>query len=214
VTVAACSQRAVVACRHAPGAEPRDGGCGSAPATGALVDRAQGGSLEAFEALLERYQGRLYNFLLRRTRSQDDAEEITQEAFVRAWQCIGRYDDRYEFSTWLFTIGLRAAINLRRRRRRERDGTGRVAAAIPRPIETPDGAAHRAARRDQVRLLWETADRVLSESQRTALWLRYAEDLSISQIARVVGRSPVVVRVTLFRARRALAAHCREGGSP
>ena len=56
-------------------------------------------------------------------------------------------------------------------------------------------------------LIWETADRILTDSQRTVLWLRYAEELSNGEIARVLGRSQISVRVTLFRAREALAAH-------
>ena len=63
------------------------------------------------------------------------------------------------------------------------------------------------ADRELCGLLWETAERILSESQRTVLWLRYAEELSNRDIARVLGRSQISVRVTLFRAREALAAH-------
>ena len=75
-----------------------------------LACRAQAGSLPSFAKLVERYQGRLYNFLLRRVGHADDAEDLAQDTFVRAWERIDRYRTTWRFSTWLFTIGSRLAI--------------------------------------------------------------------------------------------------------
>ncbi len=167
-----------------------------------LVGLAKGGSLPAFAAIVSRLEGRLYNFLLRRTRSAADAEDLAQESFVRAWQRIGQYDPRFQFTTWLFTIANRLAAahyrkNGRIERARRRD---------PAPGRPPDDPARRVADADLTRHLWAVADRELSVHQRTALWLRYAEDLSIREIARITGRTQTAVRVTLFRARASLGA--------
>ncbi len=170
-----------------------------------LVSRAQSGSLPCFAELVKRFEGRLFNFLCRRTGSTHDAEDLAQDAFVRAWRRIEQYNPRWQFSTWLFTIAHRLAITHLQRRRRER-GTcnGREIATAQR-----DDPGRIVADRDHCDLLWETADRILTTSQRTALWLRYAEEISNKEIAAITGCSQVSVRVTLFRAREALAAHER-----
>ncbi len=168
-----------------------------------LVSRAQRGSLPCFAELVKRFEGRLFNFLRRRTGLTHDAEDLVQDTFVRAWQRIDQYDSRWQFSTWLFTIAHRLAITHGRRRQRE---VGWSDGREPPTVERDD-PARAIADREQSGLLWETAERILTESQRTVLWLRYAEELSNRDIARVLGRSQISVRVTLFRAREALAAH-------
>ncbi len=169
-----------------------------------LVGRAQRGSLPCFAELVRRFEGRLLNFLRRKTGSLHDAEDLAQDTFVRAWQRVDQYDPRWQFSTWLFTIAHRLAITHRRRRevRTSRDMLEPATGHRDEPLRV-------LADREQGGQLWETADRILTETQRTALWLRYAEDLSNTDIAAITGRSRVSVRVTLFRAREALAAHER-----
>ncbi len=170
---------------------------------GALAARARSGCLTSFTELVERFESRLFNFLLRRCGSITDAEDLAQETFVRAWRAIGQYNPRWQFSTWLFTIAHRLAVTEYRRRRRERAMQGHGDPATGHADDPASVVAHR----EESRLIWDLADRVLGQTQREALWLRYAEDLSIRAIARVLGKTPVTVRVTLFRAREALDAH-------
>jgi RNA polymerase sigma-70 factor (ECF subfamily) len=170
-----------------------------------LVRRAQAGSAEAFGELVARYESPLYNFLLRRTSSAEDAEDVAQEAFVRAWRKIDSYDPRWSFSTWLFTLARRLAAS-----------RGRAARSSLPPANDPgalDGVAVQAdpggelVRTEERSTLWTIADRVLESEARSALWLRYAEDLTVSEVAEVLGRSSVSVRVMLFRARAKLGKH-------
>lgn len=172
-----------------------------------LLRRARDGSLPGFAELVARFEGRLLNFLLRRVGTQADAEDLVQETFVRAWQRIDQYDPRWQFSTWLFTIGHRLAVAQRRRRRAHPADLSRVPAE---PAE-PGG---RLADREQCGQVWALADRILPEAQRTALWLRYAEDLSAREIARVLGKSQVMVRVMLCRARVALRERLQAQRAP
>lgn len=152
--------------------------------------------LPIFCELVRRNEGRLFNFLMRRVRNREDAAELTQEAFLRAWQALSRYDPRWAFSTWLFTIANRLAIGHMRTSGREI-----TADTIDTVMEAGDG------RTDRVNghVLWHIAERVLSADQRAALWLRYAEDLSICDIATVLEKREVAVRVLLHRARERLA---------
>ena len=164
-----------------------------------LAHLAQRGSLLAFSRLVEHFEARLFNFILRRVGNWSDAEELTQETFVRAWERIDRYDSRWRFSTWLFTIGLRLAVSEHRSR-------ARLKLAPPFAIDSasnrPDGEPM--TDRELGAPTWDLALRVLTKAQHSALWLRYAEGLSIAEIARIMGRTQVSVRVTLFRAREVL----------
>jgi RNA polymerase sigma-70 factor (ECF subfamily) len=196
--------------RSAPAARPRRLGDLEVPE---LVSRARNGSLPCFAELVRLYEGRLFNFLLRRTRSAADAEDLVQETFVRAWQRIGQYNPRWQFSTWLFTIARRLAIAqiVAHERRRQGEAAPACLAHAASGVRDPAGPL---TDREQCRHIWALADRILPETQRTALWLRYAEGLGTKEIARVLGKSRVMVRVTLFRAREALAARRRAEGAP
>jgi RNA polymerase sigma-70 factor (ECF subfamily) len=178
-----------------------------------LVSRARNGSLPCFAEIVKRFEGRLYNFLLRRTRSVPDTEDLVQETFVRAWQRIGQYNARWQFSTWLFTIAHRLAVArmVAQSRRRCRDAAPACLARVPSGGREPAGPV---ADREECRHIWALADRILPATQRTALWLQYGEGLGPKEIARVMGKSQVMVRVTLFRAREALAAHLRAAEAP
>jgi RNA polymerase sigma-70 factor (ECF subfamily) len=178
-----------------------------------LAIAAQHGSLVAYGALVELFQIRLFNFLLRRTNSRHDAEELTQEAFVRAWERIATYDSRWRFSTWLFTIGARLAISDQRKRSRARSTAIMEHHAVSAPMtggELDSSDVDAAADRRLGAQLWALAAEHLTEDQQTALWLRYAEGMEIIEIATVLGKSRVGVRVCLFRARQSLLSLAKE----
>jgi RNA polymerase sigma-70 factor, ECF subfamily len=75
----------------------------------ALVERARGGDRAAFEELIRRHADRLYAVVLRFVADGGEAEEVTQEAFLRAWRSIGRFEGRSRFFTWLYRIGINEA---------------------------------------------------------------------------------------------------------
>ena len=163
-----------------------------------LACRAQAGSSACFEELVRRLEGRLLRFLLRRTRTPQDAEDLLQETFLRGYQRLGSYNPAWKITTWLFTIASRLAISHGRKRR---------AVALPRAACVPavgDDALTRLARQEEKEALWATAQSTLSENQHTVLWLRYAEGMSVKEIARVMGKTRTHVKVLLYRARSAL----------
>jgi RNA polymerase sigma-70 factor (ECF subfamily) len=180
------------------------------PSAEALALEAQGGSVQAFEALVTRFEAPLYRYLWMRTRDAAAAEDLTQEAFLRAWQKLARYDSRWRFSTWLYTLAERLCISSARAR-----GKGPALASAEAELgNVPAGQdpAREAAERDEGRALWETATRVLRPEERSAMWLRYAEDLSMEEIGAILGRPAVTVRVLLFRARGRLCDALEERG--
>ena len=166
---------------------------------GELALRAQAGCLEAFEQLVYRYEARIYLFILHRCGREADAREITQDAFVRAYERISSFDPRQSFGPWLFAIARRKHIDHWRR--------APAAADEPAPeLVNEDDPARLMARAEERRNLWSWARRNLPEIQYDALWLRYTEDMPVAGIARVLGKTETHVKVLLFRARRILAA--------
>jgi RNA polymerase sigma-70 factor (ECF subfamily) len=180
------------------------------PSAEALALEAQGGSVQAFEQLVARFEAPLYRFLWMRTHDAGAAEDLTQDAFLRAWQNLARYDPRWRFSTWLYTLAERLCISRKRSRGKEPHQVGGEF-GLTAPATDEDPAATAAAR-DEGRAVWETAGRALRPEERSALWLRYGEDLSMEEIGAILGRPTVTVRVLLFRARGRLAAALEEEG--
>lgn len=167
----------------------------------ALVQQARDGALEAFSRIVARHQTGVFNYLRQRVPSRQDAEDLTQETFVRAWTNFSSYNDRWRISTWLYAIATRLAIDHMRAQKTRRKHAPHAAA----PNDGTDPAQPIMAREAR-RSLWAVAERLLSAEERSALWLKYAEHLSSADIARALGRNTIAVRVMLFRARRVLAA--------
>lgn len=130
-----------------------------------------------------------------------DAEDLVQETFVKAYQNIQRYRSSFKFSTWLFTIARRLAVSYYRSRQKSRI-TGRDSSTDLSPFLT-------AAEKESRQGLWALAGS-LSENQYQALWLKYAEDMSIKEISRIMGKSQVGVKVLLYRARKNLVGRLKK----
>ena len=173
----------------------------------ALATRVQAGCAASFEALVCRYENRLLRFLVQRTGHVQDAEDLLQETFLRAHRQIQSYKPAWKLATWLFTIASRLAVSHGRRPRRVVAEAGHTAEADQRE----PGAI--VSEREEIENLWATAARLLSGPQYTALWLRYAEGMSIREIARVMDKTRTNVKVLLFRGRSALA-HQLDGRDP
>ncbi|MEW6072005.1 MAG: sigma-70 family RNA polymerase sigma factor [Planctomycetota bacterium] len=176
------------------------------PAAETLALAAAGGDDAAFATLVARFEGPLYRFLLLRTGRAAEAEELVQEAFVKAWRNLARYDPRWRFSTWLYTLAGRLAISRARLVRPPGEGEEALAG-----VAVEADPARLAAGREERENLWALAARVLRPEERSALWLRYGEGRDPGEIAQILGRRRVTVRVLLFRARGELA---RRLGAP
>ncbi len=167
---------------------------------------ARAGSRRCFEELALRYRRRLYVYLRPRLGSDEDAEDMVQEAFLKIYRNIGSYDPAYRFSTWLYTAATRLAISSYRKKKIATVSLDGPSAGEPAdPAAAPGG-------RDGAAGLWDEA-RTLAGSQFRALWLRYAEDMSIEEIAGALGRSRLAVRLLLHRARANLMKRAGPAGA-
>jgi RNA polymerase sigma-70 factor (ECF subfamily) len=172
-----------------------------------LARRAQQGCAASLDHLLRRYQVPVLHFLRHRG-AGSEAEDLLQETLLRVFRHLDQYNPRWSFRTWMFTIARRVSINGQRGRSRWTAGEEPLAQAVS---AAPD-PAEAVAESDGQQRLWEAAARVLSEEDRTALWLYYVESLSLSEVARVLQKSWLATKVQLFRARRKLAPELRRLG--
>jgi len=157
------------------------------------------------EELAFRYKRRLFVFLRSRLGSDQDAEDMVQETFLKLYRNIGNYDPAYHFSTWLYTSAGRLAISSYRKRK---TAEGRLDADFR---QDPPASPAEPRGESDAGGLWNEA-RALGGNQFRALWLRYGEDLSIDEIAASLGKSRLAVRVLLHRARTNLMK--RQGEKP
>ena len=140
-----------------------------------LAEQSQAGCRSAFEKLVELHESRIFSFLLRLTRNRHDAEDLTQETFVKAYRNIHRYQPAYAFASWLFTIARRTAFSHFRSAR----PTEEIADDARADSEDPGTLMER---KDESASLWKLA-RTLKPKQYEALWLRYGEGFSVAEVA-------------------------------
>jgi len=172
----------------------------------ALIERSQGGDLEAFNALVLAYQVQVYNLCLRMLGSPQAAEDATQEAFIAAYRAVSRFRQG-SFRAWLLRIAANACYDeLRRRRSRPQlpleastDDEGPVA-ELPASDEPPD---QRAERLELARLLREGLV-TLPPDQRLAVILRDVQGFAYEEVAEVTSASLGTVKSRISRGRAAM----------
>ena len=180
----------------------------------ALVERWRRGDISAIERLAGKYQGRIYNLILKICTNPDTAAELTQDTFVKIIENIDRFQSRSSFYTWAFRIAVNLTLNYCKRKTTVRwtsldaeaaaDGeqTRQTLAAILRDEKSPD-PAQIAENRELCRLVQAALDK-LDDEQKTIIVLRDIEGMDYAQIADVLAVELGTVKSRLSRARAAL----------
>ena len=163
------------------------------------VARCLGGDLEAFEPLVSRYEGVLFRVALRLTGEYEDARDATQNAFVKAFEQLHRYDGKRKFFSWIYRIAVNECLNLRRSRRPQE--------ALTEGLEGPDTHAgpFEAFAQAEARSRIDRAMAHLSFEYREVIALRHFADLSYEEMADAIGVPEKTVKSRLFSARQRLA---------
>jgi RNA polymerase sigma-W factor len=175
-----------------------------------LVRRTLAGDQDAFTVLVEKYKDPVYNVAYRMLGNASEAEDVAQEAFVRAYTQLRTYKDTHRFSTWLLSIASHLAIDQLRRRR-----------FLALPLDNVpflEWIADLGAGPEQAAVQSETSDEMqrllqqLPPKYRAVLVLRYWHDLSYEEIANVLHLTPALVKARLHRARELVARRMRAEG--
>ena len=184
------------------------------PSSGAELERkaerdaiaaSKRGEREAFDVLVARYQRPIYRLCYRYVNNHDDANDLAQEAFLKAWRAISRFRGESAFSTWLYRIAVNACLNFRARRRpetRELDQT---------LVDPQPGAEWRMERQDDATQVRAAVSR-LPDKQRATLILKLFHDLTHEEVAGILGSSVGTVKANLFHALANLRKRLNQGG--
>jgi RNA polymerase sigma-70 factor (ECF subfamily) len=171
------------------------------------VREVRRGNRDAFGLLVQRYQGRLFGLVLMMVRRPTAAEEVTQDAFVRAYRHIGDFDEYRAFYPWLAAIAVRLAQNWLRRHGTDVLREGELEDA-PHPLSVA-GPLTALIADERSRRLW-SAVAALPSGERTATFLYYRDEMAIADIARALGVTTGTIKTLLFRARRHLRERLQE----
>ncbi|AEV69838.1 RNA polymerase sigma factor [Acetivibrio clariflavus] len=170
-----------------------------------LVENTLKGDINSFEELMSLYQDKLFNFLSKMTASREDAEEITQEVFIKVYKNLYKYNSKWSFSTWIYRI----AINTLRSEYRKVKNIKNIdyytnVPELPANFsDYPDIAYEIKEQRVEIIKLIDE----LKEDQKTALILRCMQDFSFKEIGDILGISPEAAKMKIQRAKQTL---CRK----
>ena len=181
----------------------------------ALVAEAQKGSEPAFDDLVKMYYDKVHRLSWNIVKNEQDAQEVTQQTWVKVWRKLDSFKGESAFYTWLYRVTTFTAWDYIRKRKRKAEVEyldeidpdrapegGALLAAAPRP--------DRALRATEIRETFDRALGLLSEKHRTALVLREVEGLSYEEISQVMDCAKGTVMSRIFNARRAMQEHLQE----
>ena len=174
-----------------------------------LVAAILDGEAALYTDLVERYRGRLINYLNRFLGNVHESEELSQEVFLRVYRALDRYNPKYRFSTWLFRVAKNAAIDLIRKRRLKLVPMQRVGVdgqAQEREFESEERDPYRTLRNLERRQAIGAAIDGLKEEYRELIQLRHFAEMTYEEIAEFKGMPLGTVKNKLFRGRRMLKA--------
>jgi RNA polymerase sigma-70 factor (ECF subfamily) len=169
-----------------------------------LVKASQQGNQDAFAFLVQRHQRRVFNLVLRMLRDYEDASEITQAAFLAAWQGLPSFRDEARFATWLYRIAYNCALKQLERRKRERSlQTAMEAEQILEGVNREKRAEDLLELRDRQAIVREQIEK-LPAKYRSVLILRHLQEMTYEEMADILTMPIGTIKTHLFRARNLL----------
>jgi RNA polymerase sigma-70 factor (ECF subfamily) len=165
-----------------------------------LIQKAKAGDRSAFGKLVTVYQDRILYLIYDYVHDYEDAKDLAQDVFIKAFERLNQFEGRSKFSTWLYRIAVNRALDFRRKIKKNRmqnldsdEKPGQIVDEVSRRIEDE-------LEQDELRRQIEAALRTISDHQRTAVILKYFQHFSTDEIAQIMACTPATVRTHLYRA--------------
>jgi len=164
------------------------------------IDKVLEGNVNAYSVIVDRHKDRVYNLAFRICCNHEEAEEISQDSFLKAYRALGSFKRKSSFSTWLYRIVYNTAISQVRAKRRE------VLSLEDFPADAADfigtGTTEEEDENEYRRSLLDFAFQKISDEERSLITLHYYEDMSTEELSEITGISKSNIKVKLFRARQ------------
>ena len=171
-----------------------------------LVESVKSGHTEAFGALVEKYQDRIFRVAHSLTRNREDAEDVSQNVFFKAFRALPNFEGRSSFSTWLTRIAVNESLMQIRRQRAVMVSLDQPARAdeVPIQLRDPNPSPEQLCDQGELREFLALALGRLRPALRIVFVLRDIEGLSVEETAKVLSLTVLTIKTRLYRARRAL----------
>ncbi len=182
-----------------------------------LVKQCQTGDTQAFDQLVSRYRNRVFGMIYNMVRNEQDAWDLAQDSFVKAWKSIGRFRAQSSFYTWIYRIVMNVTIDWLRKKQvkgagMEFDDSVQLKEIDPASRTSPKAEAlpHERMERGEVRARIDAAIAQLSPEHRAVILMKETEDMQYHEIAEALGCSIGTVMSRLFYARKKLQGLLRD----
>ena len=182
-----------------------------------LVKRCQAGDTEAFDALVTRYRTRVFGMIYNMVHSEQDAWDLAQESFLKAWKSIGRFRGQSSFYTWIYRIVMNVTIDWLRKKQVKGAGAEfddaiqlREIDPASKTVPKTEALPHQAMERDEIRARIQKAIGQLSPEHRAVILMKEIDEMQYHEIAEALGCSIGTVMSRLFYARKKLQSLLRD----
>ncbi len=181
-----------------------------------LIRLASEGNQQAFEELMRKYHSLIFNLIYRMVGNREEAEDLVQETFVKAFRSLKSFNEEFAFSTWLYKIASNHTIDLLRKKRLQ-------LLSLDEPVRTREGEMSREypdenfnpertlITSESTRIIFQAIE-ALPEKYRTIISLRHKEDKSYEEIGQILNIPIGTVKARLFRARELLRKELKKSG--
>jgi len=174
-----------------------------------IIKQVRNGDIESYSELVRCYQKPIYNLMYRISRSTDDAAELSQDVFCKAFEKLSSFKDGHHFFPWLYTLATNHGKDWIRRQARKRDGLQLYGESLMQ--ENPPQLSNRIEKQQEINLMLMALAN-LPHDKREMLLLRYKQELSISELGEIFNLSASAVKMRIHRALRLL--HRQLSGKP
>ncbi len=166
------------------------------------IDSVLKGDTNAFAILVDRYKTMIFTLALKMLKSREEAEEVSQDTFIKAYKNLNKFKGDSKFSTWLYKIGYRACLDSLKKNKKKYN-TDTIDEVTINKIKSTEGILEGIERKERAEVI-NNCMMNLPEDERSILWMFYFEELSLKEIIEITDFSEANVKVKLHRARKRL----------
>ena len=176
------------------------------------IDKVLQGDTNSFANLVDKYKDLVYSLVIKMTKNREEAEEISQDTFIKAFQNLEKFKGESKFSTWLYKIAYRTCLDTLKKNKNHRSNYDFNEITLNQ-IKSTDSILNDLERKDRANVMKDCLDKLPSE-ERSILWMFYFDELSLKEIIEVTNLSEANLKVKLHRARKRLLSIVKETVEP
>ncbi|CAM1365911.1 RNA polymerase [Tenacibaculum soleae] len=176
------------------------------------IDLTLQGDTNAFAFLVDKYKTMIFTLALKMVKSREEAEEISQDTFIKAFKNLSKFKGESKFSTWLYKIGYRTTLDSLKKHK-EKYSTDTIDEITFNKIKSTENILEGIERKERAEIINNCILR-LPEDERTILWMFYFDELSLKEIIAITNFSEANVKVKLHRARKRLLSVIKQNVEP